>query len=142
MTPSLVFSIVSTIVTPMWLLLVFLPNHKITRWLIDTKFIPILLAFVYASYIIPSLLSNGMMDFRDLASVMELFTDEKKVLAGWTHFLAFDLFLGMWMVEKNDSLKIHPVLMTPILISTLMFGPLGFICFMSIKMYKEKVIKE
>lgn len=137
MTPATIFSNLSLIVVPMWLLLVFAPNWKYTRLLINLKLVPMLLAFIYAIFIVKALWTNGMMDFGNLATVMELFKDEGNVLAGWIHYLAFDLFLGIWMVEKNVKLKIHQALMAPILIATLMFGPIGFLCFMFVKFYRE-----
>ena len=71
------------------------------------------------------------MDFGSLDSVMELFTDEKAVLGGWIHYLAFDLLVGMWIVDKNQTLKISPFLIAPCLVFTFMLGPVGFTFFMS-----------
>jgi len=138
MTPTQVFSIASTMALPMWLLMVFLPKWKGTRFLIDFKIIPLILAVLYAIYIFLSIQKSGSMDFGSLASVMELFTQEQAVLAGWIHYLAFDLLVGMWMLDKNKTLKIHPILMAPCLVGTFMLGPIGFLLFMIIKTVKNQ----
>jgi len=138
MTPSEVFSIVGMMAMPMWLLLIILPKWKGTRFLIDYKVIPILLSIVYAIYIFISLREGGGMDFGSLESVMELFTKEKAVLAGWVHYLAFDLLVGMWMVNQNRDLGIHQLLMVPCLIGTFMLGPVGFLLFMILRSFKLK----
>jgi len=138
MTPSEVFSIVGMMAMPMWLLLIILPKWKGTRFLIDYKVIPILLSIVYAIYIFISLREGGGMDFGSLESVMELFTKEKAVLAGWVHYLAFDLLVGMWMVNQNRDLGILQLLMVPCLIGTFMLGPVGFLLFMILRSFKLK----
>jgi len=138
MTPSNVFSLATYIAMPMWVLLIFLPNWKITRFLIDFKVVPMVLSFIYAIYIFIFLKEGGGLDFASLNSVMDLFTLEQAVLAGWVHYLAFDLLVGMWMINQNKKLGIHPLLMTPCLIATFMLGPIGFLAFMLIKIFKNK----
>lgn len=133
MTPAEVFKIVGMLALPMWILLIFLPKWKVTRFLIDYKIIPIALSIVYAIYIAKALISGGMMDFGSLESVMQLFTVENAVLAGWIHYLAFDLLVGMWIVNQNRDLQIHPVIIAPCLVGTFMFGPVGFLVFMIIR---------
>ena len=78
------------------------------------------------------------MDFGSLASVMALFTEENAVLAGWVHYLAFDLLIGMWMIKQNEKIGIHQILMAPCLFATFMLGPVGFLLFMSMRTFKLK----
>jgi hypothetical protein len=137
MSPTEIFSLANMIAMPMWLLMILLPKWKVTRFLIDFKIIPILLALVYAVYIFLAIQIGGGMDFGSLASVMALFTEENAVLAGWVHYLAFDLLVGMWMLDKNKELKIHQLLMAPILFGTFMLGPVGFLAFILIKTIKQ-----
>jgi len=141
MTPSEVFKIVGMLAMPMWALLIFLPKWKVTRFLIDYKIIPIILSVIYAIYIAISLIAGGMMDFGSLKSVMQLFTVENAVLAGWVHYLAFDLLVGMWIVNQNKALKIHPIIIAPCLVGTFLFGPVGFLVFMIIRGVKLKNAK-
>lgn len=138
MTPTEVFSVVNTAVLPMWLLMIVLPKWKATRFLIDFKIIPLALALVYAIYIFQAMQIGGGMDFGSLTAIMTLFTEENAVLAGWVHYLAFDLLVGMWMLDENKKLKIHQLLLLPCLIGTFIFGPLGFVLFMIIKGIKQK----
>jgi len=137
MNPSDVFSLANYMVMPMWILLIFLPKWKATRFLINYKVIPIALSFIYAIYIFISLQSDGGLDFGSLASVMNLFTQEQAVLAGWVHYLAFDLLVGMWMIDQNRSLNIHQTLMAPCLLGTFMLGPIGFLLFIVIRTFKK-----
>ena len=138
MTPTEVFSIASMITVPMWILMIFLSKWKVTRFLIDFKVIPLALAFIYAIYIFQAIQIGGMMDFGSLKSVMALFTEENAVLAGWVHYLAFDLLIGMWMLDQNKELRINQLIMAPCLFLTFMLGPIGFLLFMIIKTIKQK----
>ena len=137
MTASEVFSIANMMAMPMWVLMILLPNWKITRWLIDFKLIPLLLALIYAVYIIIAIQTGGGMDFGSLESVMALFTEENAVLAGWVHYLAFDLLVGMWMLDQNQKLEIHRAWMAPCLLGTFMLGPVGFLLFMILRSTKN-----
>ena len=138
MTPTIVFSIASVIAMPMWVLMLFFSKWKVTQFLIDFKVIPLALAFMYAIYIFQAIQISGMMDFGSLTSVITLFTEENAVLAGWIHYLAFDLLVGMWMLNQNKELKINQLVMAPCLFLTFMLGPIGFLLFMIIKTIKKK----
>ena len=138
MTPTEVFSIANMIAMPMWVLMLFFSKWKVTQFLIDFKVIPLALAFMYAIYIFQAIQISGMMDFGSLTSVITLFTEENAVLAGWIHYLAFDLIVGMLVLDQNKELKINQLVMAPCLFLTFMLGPIGFLLFMIIKTIKQK----
>ncbi|NND62341.1 MAG: DUF4281 domain-containing protein [Flavobacteriaceae bacterium] len=142
MTASEVFSIANFMAMPMWVLMIFLPKWKVTSWLMKFKVIPLLLAIVYAIYIVITLLEGPAMNFGSLEAVMELFKDERALLAGWVHYLAFDLLVGMWMLDQNKKLGIHQIIMAPILLATFMLGPVGFILFMALRAVKKQSNEE
>lgn len=138
MTATQVFGIVGMLAMPMWLLMIFVPKWKGTQFLLQYKIVPMMLSLVYAWYIAISLTQGTAFDFSSLASVMELFTKEDAVLAGWVHYLAFDLLVGMWILEKNKTEGIHQILMAPCLFFTFMFGPIGWLLFTILSIIKNK----
>lgn len=138
MTPALVFSICSTLVLPQWLLMIIAPKWKVTQQLVTLRIIPFLLAIVYAAYIIPSFFfGGGEGGFGSLAEVMLLFTKEEAVLAGWIHYLAFDLLIGGWVLKTAQRKGIHHGLVIPCLVGCFMLGPIGFLVFWLICKFKE-----
>lgn len=139
MTPDLVFQNSSTIAVLMWALMIFLPKWKGTQFMTKFKLIPVGFSILYTIYIIISLRSGGGMDFSSLDSVMQLFTNKNAMLAGWIHYLAFDLLVGMWILEKNKEIRIHHLLIVPCLIGTFMLGPIGFLLFILLKTIKTKI---
>jgi len=136
---SQVFDIAGMITMPMWLLMIILPKWKVTQFLMDYKIIPIILSIIYLVFIGFHISKNGMMDFGSLSSVMNLFTDKVAVLAGWVHYLAFDLLIGMWIIKQNEKTKIHQILLAPILLFTFMLGPIGFLLFITIRTIKKQL---
>ena len=67
--------------------------------------------------------------FGSLAEVRALFQSDPVLLAGWIHYLAFDLFVGVWIAARADELGIGRLLQAPILAATFLFGPLGLLLF-------------
>lgn len=132
-----IFSLVSKLVMPMWLLLIIVPNWKVTKWFITYKVIPLILCLVYVIYLLLSIQGGSGLDFGSLKSVMKLFTIKDAVLAGWVHYLAFDLLIGMQIVQQNRELKFHRLLLAPILFATFMMGPVGFLLFSILKTTKK-----
>ena len=138
MTTSFVFQFANTLAMLMWVMMIFFPNWKGTRFLIDYKLVPIALSILYGIYIIQSLQAGGGMDFSTLESVMNLFTMEIAVLAGWLHYLAFDLLVGMWILDQNQTLKINHLILVPCLLGAFMLGPIGFLLFMIVRTIRLK----
>jgi Domain of unknown function (DUF4281) len=68
--------------------------------------------------------------FGSIAAVRTLFASDPVLLAGWLHYLAFDLFVGIWIAEQADALGLNRWLQAPILVATFMFGPLRLVVFL------------
>ena len=66
---------------------------------------------------------------RPRAEVMRLFTNQWVVLAGWIHYLAFDLFVGGWEVRDSQARGISHWFVIPCLILTFLLGPIGFLLY-------------
>ena len=124
MSAETLFSICNTLVLPGWLLLVILPRWKWTTQIITSVIMPFLFALVYL-YLILVYFGKAGGGFNSLAGVTELFQNPYILLAGWLHYLAFDLFIGSWEVRNAQCLGISHWLVIPCLGLTFMFGPIG-----------------
>ena len=71
--------------------------------------------------------------FGSLGEVMALFTMPEIALAGWIHYLAFDLFVGAWEVRTARREGIAFLLVLPCLVLTFLFGPAGFLVFLMLR---------
>jgi hypothetical protein len=94
--------------------------------------IPLLLSVAYTGIVL-AFWSGADGGFSTLADVIKLFTKPEIVLAGWVHYLAFDLFVGAWEVRTARRELIPFVLVVPCLALTFMFGPAGFLVFSAIR---------
>jgi hypothetical protein len=80
----------STAVLPGWLLLVLAPRWRHTARLVSAVVIPGLLAVLYAA-VIAARWGSAEGGFSSLADVQKLFADPWILLAGWVHYLVFDV---------------------------------------------------
>ncbi|MCB1458809.1 MAG: DUF4281 domain-containing protein [Nitratireductor sp.] len=94
--------------------------------------IPLLLGAGYAAIVLV-FWSRGEGGFDTLDNVAALFRSRELLLAGWIHYLAFDLFIGAWQVRTGANEAIPFVLVIPCLVLTFLFGPVGLLLFFAIR---------
>jgi hypothetical protein len=116
------------LVLPGWLLLVLLPRWKWTARLVCPVVIPLALACVYL-WLVATTFGRTPGGFGSLAEVSQLFQNPRALLAGWIHYLAFDLFIGSWEVRDAQRIGLHHLLVVPCLVLTFLFGPVGLLLY-------------
>jgi len=77
--------------------------------------------------------SEGGADFSSIDGVRSIFASDAGVVVGWTHYLAFDLFVGLWIARDADSKNASRLLQAPILLATFLAGPLGLIVWLVVR---------
>lgn len=127
MDPARLFEVVGWIALPGWLLLVFVPRWRWTP-LLTACLLPSVLAVIYL-VLIASNLGSSEGGFGSLAGVKALFTVDAVLLAGWIHYLAFDLFVGSWEVRDAQRQGIRHWWVLPCLVLTFMLGPVGMLTY-------------
>ncbi|MEE4288699.1 MAG: ABA4-like family protein [Erythrobacter sp.] len=75
----------------------------------------------------------GGADFTTIAGIRAIFASDVGVVIGWTHYLAFDLFVGLWIARDADAKFFPRWVQAPILIATFMAGPLGLIIWLLVR---------
>lgn len=129
---ELIFTIANSISFLCWIFLfVFYQKRWIYRILFS--FVIILFSCGYLYFLINGLGTTNEGGFDTLEKVKVLFASDKALLAGWIHYLTFDLFVGMWISKSADQLGINRWVLLPCLILTFMAGPLGLFLFIIIK---------
>lgn len=133
------FQITNALVLPQWLLMIFAPRWSWTRWLVRSYIIPVLLAYLYA-YFIFSGTPLDIGDFGSLEGVKSLFSKggDAAVLAGWIHYLAFDLVVGSFVLQDSQTKHIaHAWIVLP-LFFCFMLGPVGLLLYWVIRTVKTQ----
>lgn len=137
MSPESIFQVCSSIAPIGWLLLIIAPRWRWTRQIVISGFIPLLLGIVY-TFLILFYFSQSQGNFNSLAGVMTLFTQPYVVVAGWVHYLAFDLFIGTWQVSDSVKHNIPHLLVVPCLVLTFLFGPIGLLLYYLIRSVRTR----
>jgi multisubunit Na+/H+ antiporter MnhB subunit len=135
MNAALLFKTANAFVIPGWLLLLLLPNWKYTLPLIRYGMV-VVLAALYAYLILSSISGFNSESFSTLENVKHLFQNDNAVLAGWIHYLAFDLMIGTFIVEQAKLHQVPRWLCVFALPFTFMFGPMGYLLFVIMKSFK------
>jgi Kef-type K+ transport system membrane component KefB len=128
MKAEVIFSAANVIAIVGWLLLAIGPGWGITRRIVLSGILPL---FLSIAYLVLILLFFGRAEggFGSLADVMKLFTNEWAMLAGWIHYLAFDMFIGAWEVRDAQERGVSHILVIPCLVLTFLLGPIGLLLY-------------
>ncbi len=132
-----IFTIANLVAIVGWLLIAILPRWRGTRLVVLSGAIPLLLSTAYLVLIV-MFFGAAEGGFDSLANVMKLFTNEWAVLAGWIHYLAFDLFIGAWEVRDAERRGVAHLWVIPCLVLTFLLGPIGLLAYSILRLFPEK----
>jgi hypothetical protein len=129
-----IFSVCSSLAMLGWAGLILLPGQRFVVEVLARVVIPLVIALIYV-YLMASNYGAAPADagFGTLDAVASLFTIRGLLLAGWIHYLAFDLFVGSWEVSDARANGIHHLLVVPCLLATFMAGPAGLALYFAVK---------
>jgi hypothetical protein len=138
MNAETLFGLANLAVMPGWMLLTFAPRWRWTQRY--TAFaVPLLLGTLYAwLFLRHSPGAEG--GFSSLAEVAKLFERPELLLAGWVHYLVFDLFIGSWEVRDAGRHGLPHLLVIPCLVLTFLLGPVGLLLYLILRVTLRKVI--
>jgi hypothetical protein len=131
------FQVANNSVLVGWILLLALPHARITKSLVHSGFFSGALSALYLALIVGHFQLTDLGKFSSLAGILELFQNPAVLLAGWVHFLAFDLWVGAWIVRKGKEVNISHFILLPILLLTFLLGPIGFLLFLLVQKGKK-----
>ena len=130
-------------ILPFWLMIVIIPNSKITQILVNSIILPLILSSAYVYIIYQSiLLEEPILDifqlYLGLDNLYTVFATESFLVLFWMHFLALNLFLGSWI--SRDALKYNisrKIVLVP-LILVYLTGPLGLVLYWFFRVFYAK----
>ncbi|GAB3864008.1 ABA4-like family protein [Hymenobacter segetis] len=135
LTPDSLFSLANPVALLGWALLVLAPRWRGTRAVVLSGALPLLLAATYAVLIATHYLGphGGEGGFGSLDEVAALFRDRWALLAGWVHYLCFDMWTGAWELRDAQRRGVPHGLLVPCLGLTFMFGPVGLLLYFGVR---------
>ena len=129
-TTPFLFTIANTAILFAWLPLLVAPKKKIAQTLIAFPYVPLVISLFYLYF----LLSDGGLseaDFSSLEGILKLYhqATPEAAAAGWMHYLAFDYWVGCWVLRDAQKRELpHALILLPLL-STFMLGPVGVLLY-------------
>ena len=146
-TLEVIYLIANYGVIPFWLMLVFIPSGKFTSAIINTIFLPTVLAATYGYLIYIEFYAGGILPgsvtdkalanlqlYVGLDSLASLFGNKTFLLTFWIHFLTLSLFVGTWIAKDALRQGIHKYVVLFPLILTYFTGPLGLFLYLFLRM--------
>ncbi len=135
--PETMFSIASSAAMLGWVILIFLPRRYDLLFAVPQYLIPLGLGLLYAGLMFTNIYTvDG--GYGSIEQVRALFGKDEVLLAGWVHYLAFDLFIGAWIARQSDSMGIPRIIQAVLLLATFVFGPVGLAAFLIMRVGYRK----
>jgi len=129
-------------VLPFWLMLLLIPNLKITQFFVNSIILPLILASTYTYVIYQGALNESIFDtfklYLGLDELYTIFSTESFLLAFWIHFVTLNLFLGSWVSRDGVKYNIPRGLAAIPLILIYFTGPLGLVLYWFFRVFYSK----
>ena len=134
-----IFNLFNSGILLFWLLLLVFPKKGFTQRVIAFPWIPLVIAMGYI-YFLSTTKGNFSTDF-SLKSLTKMFqhAEPRGVAAGWLHYLAFDFWVGCWMLKNSQEKEVKHLWMILPLLSTFMLGPIGILVYTLILLTQKKL---
>jgi hypothetical protein len=139
MTADQTFDVLNLVAMGAWVLLALSPWLPRVTATVTGKVVPAFLAAVYV-VLVAANFGGSEGGFSSLAGVALLFSEPWILLAGWTHYLAFDLLVGNWEMRDARTRGIAYALVLPCLVLTFLFGPAGWLLYAIIRRLRHSAV--
>ena len=144
------FVLTNVVAFACWAMLAFLPRRPIV--MASVLFFGVgMLCLVYAGMFVT--LFGGLADPVRVAGasppdltdysvpgIRALFMSDGGIVLGWTHYLAFDLFVGQWIARDADNKGFNRLVQLPFLFLTLMAGPIGLLAWLMVRERRARAL--
>ena len=136
---NLLFTIANTGILFCWLPLLILPRSSWTKTLVEYPYIPLIISFFYLFFLLND---QGLAeaDFSSLGGIVTLFqnTSPAGAAAGWMHYLAFDFWVGAWILRDSQNKQIAHLWIVFPLLCTFMLGPVGVLLYALVRFIHDR----
>jgi hypothetical protein len=132
MTPETLFTLANSLALAGWVALLLFPHRRGVNWTLCGLALPVGFALAYVA-VLAFAMPAAEGGFSSLAGVAALFASPWVLLAGWLHYLAFDLFLGAWMARRATAEALPRWILWLALPPTFLLGPLGLLVFLGLR---------
>ena len=127
-------------VLPFWLLIIFIPNSRITQIFVNSIILPLILSAAYIYVIYQAILTeesflNIFNLYLGIDDLYTIFATESFLLIFFLHFVALNLFLGSWVSRDAFKYNISRSKVFIPLILIYFTGPVGLVLYWFIRTF-------
>ncbi|KUL61487.1 ABA4-like family protein [Streptomyces sp. NRRL S-1521] len=128
------FELAFYLAAPVWLLLIFAPAWGPTARVAASPLTVVPVLAVYLAMALPVLPELwAAVSGPDIDVFRELTARANGAGAIWAQVIAWDLLLGQWMYREGRRLGVHPLVMGPLLVLTILLSPIGLLLFLPLR---------
>ena len=138
LSPDTIFRLANGVALLGWLALLASPpaaRWSGKTWRLTGRALPLAFSVLYVAMLAVHWPAGG--GFGSPSQVRALFDEPGALVAGWVHYLAFDLFVGTWIASRAAALGWRHWQVMPVLVLTFLFGPAGLLAFMALRLLRE-----
>jgi len=133
------FVLTNAIAVAGWAMLAFLPRKPMV--MASILFLGVgLLCLAYTAMFAVQATAIVSGEFTSIKGIRSLFATDGGIVLGWTHYLAFDLFIGQWIARDADNKGFHRLVQLPFLFLTLMAGPIGLLFWLLVRERRARAV--
>jgi hypothetical protein len=133
-TPQALFDLAFPLAAPFWLLMIVAPAWSWTHRIVSSPLIVVPPLLVYVALLLPQFAAFAApVVSPDLPGLTTVLGTPAGAAAIWAHAIGFDLFVGRWMYLDARERGIHPLVMAPVLVLTILLSPLGLLLHLAIR---------
>ena len=137
---EMIFSGCSTLAVIGWLALALAPLGR--GYAIGfARGVALILAVAYLAQMFLITETVDGASFMTLAGINALADKAGNVMLGWTHYLAFDLFIGSWEAEDAAARGVPHWILIACLFLTFMVGPIGLLVYFAVRSVRWQAAK-
>ncbi len=133
-------------IIPFWLMLIFIPNHAITHFFVNSIIIPLILgsAYIYVVYqtiVLDISIFSIFKLYLNIDELYSLLSSESFLLIFWLHFISINIFIGSWIVRDAAKYNMSRSFTFLPLILVYFSGPVGLVFYWIARIFFAKKIK-
>jgi len=130
-------------IIPFWLMLIFIPNSRLTQIFVNSVILPLLLSSAYVYLVYEAISSDESIVeifklYLSLDNLYTVFSTEVFLLVFWIHFITLNLFLGSWISRDAVKYNISRKIVFFPLILIYFTGPIGLVLYWMFRIFYAK----
>lgn len=142
MSTETLFQLSFALAAPFWALMILAPRWRWTERLVSSPWIAAVPLLAYLPIALPHMGELWtVVSQPDLGTLRAFAGTDYGAASLWAHLVAFDLFIGRWMYHDSRSRGLHPLLVGPVLLLTILLSAVGFLTYLALRLITTRTYR-